>query len=373
MNPHSFCNSLDNHSYIFEVKKGSDYIVSGEINVVSSIFNGLLFRQTKFICFPILLLTCLYLKLTLQVILLCFAVYCLVLCLVNLVNYVTNRLISPVLLLTFVINMTKYISLCVTLLSIWLFIEFEWMPFYVPLGVISLNIAAAGFRLGISTMPRTYLDGQLLDFMESIQILLLFVKLTNLWNLSWYWTLFPYQLFIWFLTFVGYISAFFFPFMFGIFSITPQNSPTYFSIKMSVWVFSHVLWKAPTYYYLFHNFRLFLMRVNIGKGTVLFAPTKTLVPMMIVLIVSGVYNIVAFFYQKKSFKKLISMKTMILTTTKGVKREYMTSPLDMNIVQAGTNFFKLIMSTKNLPDPSTQPENPAESKTLYNTPNTPSF
>lgn len=67
------------------------------------------------------------------------------------------------------------------------------------------------------------------------------------------------------------------------------------------------------------------------------------------------------------------MKTMILTTTKGVKREYMTSPLDMNIVQAGTNFFKLIMSSKNIPNPNNGPENPDESKALYSSLNAPWF
>lgn len=270
---------------------------------------------------------------------------------INFFCYYSNRLLSPALLMTFVINMMKYGNLAVTLTSVFLYIYFDWIPILVPIAFLSTNILVAGFQIGLSSLPRTYVDGQVLDFFEGIQFLLLFIKLTQIWDISWYWTLFPYQCFIWFISFVGYISAFFFPLMYGIMTVTPEYVPQYFGIRMAVWVFSHVFYKSLAYYYLFYNFRLYLLTNKITSEAILTAPSSTLVPMLYFMLIGGLANMVWFFYQKKWIFKMISMKTMIVTNTKGVKRDYLSAPLDMNIVQAGTNFFKMMLSRKNIPDP----------------------
>lgn len=304
--------------------------------------------QSKFIAHPLLILTLLYFQLPIEKLLICYCLYCFTMIVFNSYWIKKNKELSSSLKLTFFINLIKYISLLTFFVFAWLY--FVGVLHYSILLLVNIGlIISMAYRLPLAVLPRTYVDGQFADFMESIQFLIISLKIIGIINPSWEWGLCIYDLFVTFLTYLGIPCAFFFPIMIGISFIHPPQSNDRKTLQFSSWVFFHIFWKGICYYYLYENLIIFLNANGLSAGTTIFITDQTLIPITIFYLVGGIINLVWFLQQRELFCRIISIKLMILNKSKGVKREIIEVPFNMKIVQAGTNYFKNLISTKNIP------------------------
>jgi hypothetical protein len=211
------------------------------------------------------------------------------------------------------------------------------------------HITVMGIRLFLSSLPRTYTDGQFGDFMEGIQFFLIALKYFHLINISWGWTLIIYSLFIQFVVGIGIFCSFLIPIMLGIARCFAPDSNDRKVFMFTSWIFFHISWKGLSFYYLFHNFKIFLYQNGLRPGTQMFSPDPTMIPMMFFFFFGGIINFFWFYQQEELFNRLIAVKLMVISKNKGIKREIIEVPFDMKIVQAGTNYFKKLISTRKIP------------------------
>ena len=288
-------------------------------------------------------------KLPTEKIFFCYSGYCIMMFLMCAYALISNSKLSSSLKLTFVINLMKYTSLAVTFICIWLY--FIGMFHYIIVLLILIgNIVVMAIRLSLASLPRTYVDGHIGDFMEAIQFLLIALKLLGFIQCSWGWTLLIYSIFVTFMVFLGVIGAFFLPIMLGMSTFHSANSSDRKTLLFASWIFFHLSWKAITFYYLYQNFLIFLNRNGLYPRTTVFVTNYTLIPICYFFFFGGLINYFWFHQQRELFSRIIALKLMVISRNKGVKREIIEIPFDMKIMKAGTNYFKKLISTRKLPE-----------------------
>lgn len=330
--------------------------MSGEYNVVDSVFLALSANQLKFIFNPALLYLMVIYEMPLHKVFFCYILYCLFMGSVNIYCLISNRDLSSSLKMTFNINLSKYLSLSVTLLFIWLY-YCGYIHYSILFCVLLANIGVMSFRLFLAALPRTYVDGQFGDFMEAVQFFLIALKVTGFIGFSWEWVLIFYSIFTYLITFIGFMGMFFMPIMLGMSTFHPPNSDERKTLLFSSWIFYHISWKGIWFYYLFQNFLLFVNKNGLKPGSQLFETDPTLLPLLGIIFVGGIINFFWFYQQKHLLNRIIALKLMIIITTKGVRREIIEVPFDMKIVKAGTNYFKKLISTRKIPKTFEIPDN----------------
>ena len=251
--------------------------------------------------------------------------------------------------LTFQINMMKYVSLLVVFVFAWLYIS-EYIHYSILLIVLILNIGLMINRFILASLPRTYVDGQFADLMESVQFFFIALKFIRIINFSWENVTIIYSIYIYFILYFGILCAFMFPIMIGMSFFHPAGSNDRKTLQLSSWVFFHIVWKGICLYYLYENLLIFLNSDGLVLGEELWETDLTLVPFCIALFVGGVVNIIWFYDQKDLFTRIISIKMMIVGKNKGVKRVIAEVPFDLKIMKAGSNYFKDLISTRKIPD-----------------------
>lgn len=335
-------------SYVFEVKKNPQIILSGEYNIVDSVFQGLAATQLKYILNPALLYLMVIYQLSINKLFVFYMLYCLFMAVLNFYFIGRNKELSISLKRTFYINMFKYLSLSVSMLFIWIY-YCGYLHYSILFVILLGNICVMAFRLFLASLPRTYVDGQFGDLMESVQYLFIALKITGFITFSWEWVLIFYVIFTYLVTFTGFVGMFFLPIMLGMSTFHPPDSDDRKTLLFSSWIFYHISWKGIWFYYLYHNFLIFAKKNELQPGMSFFVTDPTLLPLFIIVCAGGFINMYWFLQQKPLLSRIIALKLMIIITTKGVRREIIEVPFDMKIVQAGTNYFKKLISDRKIP------------------------
>ena len=108
--------------------------------------------------------------------------------------------------------------------------------------------------------------------------------------------------------------------MLGMSSFHPVGSYDRKTLLMSSWVFFHVIWKALSFYFLYHNLLIFLNSNGLNFGNIIWKTDKTLLPICYFFLIGAIINLFWFYDQKDLFTRIISLKLMIISKNKGVKR-----------------------------------------------------
>lgn len=340
---------------MFEVKKNPQIIWSGEYNIVDSVFHCLFVNQLKHVFHPALLYVMVSLQLPVNKVFFFYIFYCAAMGAANVIQLAKNKELSSSLLLTFHVNLLKYLSLGVSLFFIWLY-YCQVLHYSILLCVLLGNIAVMLVRMVLATMPRTYVDGQFGDLMEGVQIFFIALKMLGFISFSWTWVLVFYTIFTYLFMLAGMMTTVFLPLMLGMSTFHPPDSEQRKTIRFSCWIFFHMSWKGLWFYYLFQNFFIFVSKDGLAPGTLLWETDPTLLPLCVAFCVGGVINFLWFHQQKHFLSRIIALKLMIIITSKGVRREIIDVPFDMKIVKAGTNYFKKLLSTRKLPETIELPE-----------------
>lgn len=325
-----------------------EVIISGEINIVHSLFANIWLRQFKYLLLPISLLILLELKSTWSVFILCITTYVTISIFFPLIALIKNRDLSSSLLLTFHLEIAKYCSISITFIMISLN-AFHYIAYYWVIISLFANMAVVSVRLNLSSLPRTYIDSAFVDFLEAIQLIFIAMKYFDMWAVSWENTLAFYECFIYFIAFIGCMSAFFLPLMYGISSLHPEGSDQRKTFRFVCWIFFHVVFKSISMYYLFFNFLNYANENGLNPDSIIEHDDITLKLALYFMAFTSIINLYLMSCQESLLKKMISIKLLIIGKGKGVKREFVKVPFDMKIIQAGTNYFKNLVSTKILP------------------------
>ena len=267
-----------------------------------------------------------------------------------------NRDLASSLKLTFYINCFKYASLFTVFLSLWLNFS-GFISNNVILVILIINTLVMSIRSFLATLPRTYIDGQIGDIMESIQFFLIALKYMKYIQLSWGSVITIYSYFVYFVAVFGVLSCFLLPIMLGMSTFHPRGSNDRMVLLFTSWIFFHISWKGLTFYYLFQNFKIFLLSKGLQPGNYLYSPDPSFFPMCYLFLIGGLINFMWFYQQKGLFCRLIAIRLMVITKSTGVKREIIKVPFDMKIMRAGTNYFKKLISTRKIPETFEIPDN----------------
>jgi hypothetical protein len=169
-------------------------------------------------------------------------------------------------------------------------------------------------------------------------------------NISWGSTFFMYTLAVFLFNFTGIVGALFLPIMLGLSTVHPPNSNARKGVMFTAWIFFYVFWRGLTFYYLFQNLKIFVESDTLQPNKHFFVTDRTIKPILAFHFIGGLINALWFCSFEELFKRIISLKLLIIAKTKGVKRETIEIPFDMKIMQAGTNYFKKLISTRKIPD-----------------------
>ena len=324
-------------------------IVTGEINIVQSIYLNVWLRQFKYLLIPVTVLLMLEFKCKWSVLFVCITVYLLFSVIFQLKGLISNLKLASSLHLTFYLEILKYLSLSVTFIFISLN-AYHYIAYYWVLIILFTNLVVISIRLGMSQFPRTYIDNGFGDFIEAVQFIFIAFKYFDIWSVSWSNTLVFYKCFVYFIAVLGVGSAFLLPFIMGIASFQPEGGLQKMIFNFVTYVLFHVAFKAISFFYIFFAFVNFATSKGFVPGAVMDSDDLALKVALYFMLVCSILNLCLINQQQIYFKKIIAIKLLIISRAKGVKREFVKVPFDMKIVHAGTNYFKKLVSTRKLPD-----------------------
>jgi hypothetical protein len=342
------------------VEKKPEIIQTGEFNVVNSVFDFTMVHQLKFVLHPMMLYAMIVFKLPIEKLFICYCGYSVMMLLFCFYSIASNAKLSSSLKLTFYINLLKYISLSVSFGVIWLHYK-GYIHYIFPVLILIGNIVVMAIRLSLASLPRTSVDNQFGDFMESIQFLLIALKLVGFMNSSWEWTLFIYATFVYISVFTGIVGCILLPIFLGMSTFYDSDSNNRKVLLFTAWAFYHFLWKGLSFYYLYRNFLILLNMNGFRPRTKIWVTDLTLIPICYFFFFGGLINFFWFYQHKNFLSRVIALKLMVVSRNKGVKREIVEIPFDMKIMKAGTNYFKQLISTRSIPEkfdiPDSTPNN----------------
>ena len=344
--------NINKQSYIYEVSGKPEFIISGEVNIIKSVYFNVLVRQGKYIWQAITVLLMIYLQWSFWFAMAMSCLYCVVQISTCIYGLWANKELSATLLVTFKINLAKYCSLLLTFTSILLYMS-HYISSYVVFLFMILNILVMSIRFFVAYMPRMYVEGQLLDVMEAIQVFVIYLKVLSFISFTWINTIYFYKVYVYFGAIMGCFAAFMLPLMKGIASFHPMNSEQRKPLEFGAWAFFHLFWKGISFWYLFFQILICLNSKNLQENLIInFSDLDPyFLPVMWFFLFCSIINVIYLNQQREIFMKVISGKLLILNSAnKGVKRETFMAPIDMKIAHSGANYFKDIISNRNIPD-----------------------
>ena len=306
-------------------------------------------NQTKYIFHPLAIIAMIYYKLPIENLFLFYSGYCILMIIIRFYSKIKNSILDRSFKLTFEINLMKYFSLLGIFVLTWLRFK-GYIEDYILLIGLALNVGMMLNRIILASLPRTYIDGQYTDLIEAVQFLLIGLKLIGILKFSWDIIIVFYGCYVYFMIYFGILCAFLFPILFGMSNFHSVESDDYKTLQIGVWFFYHVIWKAISYYILYQNLLIFLNAEGLDSGIILYETDKTLLPACFFLFLGGLINMIWFYEQKDIFTRFISLKMMIISKNRGVKRVNAQDPFDLKIMKAGSNYFKELISKKKIPN-----------------------
>lgn len=325
-------------------------LMDTEMTIIHTLFLDVIFKQTKYICIPIILGCSIYWNYSVAHLLVLIFVYCLGILSFQIYNYFINQQLSETLLLTVKLNILKYLSLSISVFALVLY-SFQKLSVYVVITIFILYFIVILAREIMSSTPRTYLQNTYIDMCESIQINILVLKYTQCIQWNWDECLELYYYYVWFLMVFGFLGTLLSPILFVISRMHPPNSNQRNSIEFISWAFYHGFFKSISFFYLYYNLLMYLKKHGLTPQSVIYDIHSSFIPCLIFTFVGSILNIIYLYRQKDILKKVIASKLAVIQTGKNIKRELVKIPFEMNIMKVGSNYFKkLVSQRKALPD-----------------------
>ena len=323
----------------------------GEIEIVNvMVYVGFL-RNFKYFFLPITLIILVKFNLPIKLLFLANFLYCCCFIKMYFSSLMKCKKVRKQFSVTFQINLIKYISLAITNLIIFIY-TFDLISSNVLLIILIMNVISMAFRLISIFMPKIFVESQMYDFMDSIQLLMIALKQFNYIEISWELTLSIYIITVYGLAILGIICTIAFPISVRLACLQPLESDQRENQIITSWIMFHVAWLGLSFYYLFQNLINYIYKHGLDLSLDFVQPKHSLIPICWFFFAGSIINLIWTNYNREFNTKNVKRYMGLDLDSKGIQREIVKIPFDMRIFQTGKNFFVQLMSNQNIPNDS---------------------
>lgn len=282
--------------------------------------------------------------------------YSSVLLIYSLFLYIKTSSETPMRRRTPIIYLVKYNSMFM-LYSNFLLFSFDLINIYVFYCFLIVHFLNMIFKFTLTLTNGIYMEYNVYDIFEAFQIILIVNNISGLYFISWTWALMIFSIVVKAIFYLSCLICFIGPIYFGIWKIgiIPHQVDEVLTLLMCM--FTIITGKSISAYCLFYLLRCLVIgqtihtfenEINLSGINFLGVALAVSISGFIELMVN-----ISFF---QSFKMMICKSMMVNQKPQGITKNYISRPLDLEIILSGTNFYRSIKDDKDF-NPETLEEN----------------